>query len=39
VKLPGVLGFYLGWFGLNAWFLGMIGGFILAGVTGGAHRR
>jgi prepilin signal peptidase PulO-like enzyme (type II secretory pathway) len=34
VKLSGVLGLYLGWFGLSAWFFGMLGGFLLAGLTG-----
>lgn len=34
VKLSGVLGLYLGWFGLRVWLYGMLGGFVLAGVTG-----
>jgi leader peptidase (prepilin peptidase)/N-methyltransferase len=34
VKLSGVLGLYLGWFGLRVWVCGILGGFVLAGVTG-----
>jgi leader peptidase (prepilin peptidase)/N-methyltransferase len=34
VKLSGVLGLYLGWFGAGALLAGMIGGYLLAAVTG-----
>lgn len=34
VKLSGVLGLYLGWFGVRALLAGMIGGYLLAAVTG-----
>lgn len=32
VKLAGVLGLYLGWLGLTAWFTGILAGFLLGGV-------
>lgn len=32
VKLSGVLGLYLGWLGAAAWWLGVLGGFVLGGV-------
>lgn len=32
VKLAGVLGLYLGWFGLDVWFLGTLLGFVLGGL-------
>ncbi|GAA1839410.1 prepilin peptidase [Actinomadura bangladeshensis] len=32
VKLAGVLGLHLGWFGQDAWLLGVLGGFLLGGV-------
>jgi leader peptidase (prepilin peptidase) / N-methyltransferase len=32
VKLSGVLGLYLGWFGLSAWVFGLLAMFILGGV-------
>jgi leader peptidase (prepilin peptidase)/N-methyltransferase len=34
VKLSGLLGLYLGWFGARTWFAGLLGGFVLAAVTG-----
>jgi leader peptidase (prepilin peptidase) / N-methyltransferase len=34
VKLSGLLGFYLGWFGLTALIAGVFGAFVLAAVTG-----
>ena len=34
VKLSGVLGFYLGWFGAGALLAGLAGAFVLAAVTG-----
>jgi leader peptidase (prepilin peptidase) / N-methyltransferase len=34
VKLAGVLGAYLGWLGWEAWMIGLVGGFLLGGVTG-----
>lgn len=34
VKLSGLLGLYLGWFGVRTWFAGLLGGFVLAAVTG-----
>lgn len=34
VKLSGVLGLYLGWFGLTAVLAGLLGGYLLAAVTG-----
>ena len=34
VKLSGLLGFYLGWFGAGALLAGMAGAFVLAAVTG-----
>jgi leader peptidase (prepilin peptidase)/N-methyltransferase len=34
VKLAGVLGLYLGWFGIRAVFAGVLGGFVLAAVAG-----
>ena len=34
VKLSGVLGLYLGWFGASALLAGIIGGYLLAAVTG-----
>lgn len=35
VKLSGVIGLYLGWFGTQALLLGAMGAFVLAGLTGG----
>jgi leader peptidase (prepilin peptidase)/N-methyltransferase len=32
VKLAGVLGLYLGWLGSSAWWLGVLGGFVIGGV-------
>jgi leader peptidase (prepilin peptidase)/N-methyltransferase len=32
VKLAGVLGLYLGWLGAPAWWLGVLGGFVLGGM-------
>ena len=32
VKLSGVLGLYLGWLGAPAWWLGVLGGFVLGGL-------
>jgi len=32
VKLSGVLGLYLGWLGLPAWWLGVLAGFVLGGL-------
>jgi len=34
VKLSGLLGFYLGWFGAGAVLAGLLGAFVLAAVTG-----
>lgn len=34
VKLSGVLGLYLGWFGFRALILGLLGGYLLAAVAG-----
>ena len=34
VKLAGVLGLYLGWFGARAAVIGLLGGFVLAAVVG-----
>jgi leader peptidase (prepilin peptidase)/N-methyltransferase len=34
VKLSGVLGLYLGWFGARVWMYGILGGFVLAALTG-----
>ncbi|HEY5985781.1 MAG TPA: hypothetical protein VIV12_05265 [Streptosporangiaceae bacterium] len=34
VKLSGVVGLYLGWFGPGALLLGAMGAFVLAGLTG-----
>ncbi len=34
VKLSGVIGLYLGWFGIGAVLAGIIGGYLLAAVTG-----
>lgn len=34
VKLSGVLGLYLGWFGLRVFLVGLLAGFALAAVTG-----
>jgi leader peptidase (prepilin peptidase) / N-methyltransferase len=34
VKLAGVLGLYLGWFGARATLAGLLGGFVLAAVVG-----
>lgn len=34
VKLSGVIGLYLGWFGIGAVLTGIIGGYLLAAVTG-----
>ncbi|HEY2507669.1 MAG TPA: A24 family peptidase [Streptosporangiaceae bacterium] len=34
VKLSGVIGLYLGWFGLTAFLAGVLGGYLLAAVTG-----
>lgn len=34
VKLSGVLGLYLGWFGIPALFYGLAGGYVLAAVAG-----
>jgi leader peptidase (prepilin peptidase)/N-methyltransferase len=36
VKLSGVVGLYLGWFGTRALLLGAMGAFVLAGLTGAA---
>ncbi|RKS71971.1 type IV leader peptidase family protein [Actinomadura pelletieri DSM 43383] len=33
VKLSGVLGLYLGWFGLDAWVLGLLATYLLGGLT------
>jgi leader peptidase (prepilin peptidase)/N-methyltransferase len=33
VKLAGVLGLYLGWFGLSTWFAGLLLGFVFGGVV------
>ncbi|MDL4772201.1 MULTISPECIES: prepilin peptidase [Thermomonosporaceae] len=37
VKLSGVLGLYLGWFGSSTWVAGMLLGFVLGGVAGTAR--
>jgi leader peptidase (prepilin peptidase)/N-methyltransferase len=34
VKLSGVAGLYLGWFGARAFVTGLAGGFVLAAVAG-----
>ncbi|GHF20927.1 prepilin peptidase [Pseudolysinimonas yzui] len=34
VKLAGVLGLYLGWLGLETWLVGVVGGFLIAGIVG-----
>ncbi|MFI0410969.1 prepilin peptidase [Actinomadura sp. 3N508] len=34
VKLAGVLGLYLGWFGQDAWILGLLATYLLGGVAG-----
>ncbi|TDC51934.1 prepilin peptidase [Actinomadura sp. KC345] len=34
VKLSGVLGLYLGWFGLDAWVLGLLATYLLGGLAG-----
>ncbi|MFI0483678.1 prepilin peptidase [Actinomadura sp. 9N215] len=34
VKLSGVLGLYLGWFGQDAWILGLLATYVLGGVAG-----
>jgi len=34
VKLSGLIGLYLGWFGAGALFAGLLGGYLLAAVTG-----
>jgi leader peptidase (prepilin peptidase)/N-methyltransferase len=34
VKLSGVIGLYLGWFGASTLLAGLIGGYLLAAVTG-----
>lgn len=36
VKLSGVLGLYLGWLGAAAWWLGVLGGFVLGGLYAAA---
>jgi leader peptidase (prepilin peptidase) / N-methyltransferase len=34
VKLSGVIGLYLGWFGVSTLLAGLVGGYLLAAVTG-----